>query len=204
MEKIDLRKRYKSLYSPSTKGFSLIEIPPLNYLMIDGHGDPNTSQRFQDALQTLYSISYTLKFALKKSQGVDFTVMGLEGLWWMPDMREFTVERKADWDWTLLMLQPDFITPQMIEEIARSLTAKGKAPLAAETRLETLEEGLCVQILYIGAYKDEGTVIAGMHAFIADQGYMRTGKHHEIYLSDMRRVAPEKNRTILRQPIKKA
>lgn len=204
MDKIDLRKQYKTLYSPSAKAFSLIEIPPLQYLMIDGHGDPNTSQRFQDALQTLYSLSFTLKFALKKSQGVDFTVMGLEGLWWMPDMREFTVERKADWDWTLLMLQPDFITPQMIEEIARSLTAKGKAPLAAETRLETLEEGLCVQILYIGAYKDEGAVIAGMHAFIAEQGYARTGKHHEIYLSDMRRVAPEKNRTILRQPVRKA
>lgn len=203
MEKIDLRKQYKTLYSPSAKAFSLVEIPPLQYLMIDGHGDPNTSPRFQDALQTLYSISYTLKFALKKSQEIDFTVMGLEGLWWVPDMREFSLDRKADWDWTLLMLQPEFITPQMIEETARSLTAKGNAPLAAETRLETLEEGLCVQILYIGAYKDEGPVIADMHAFIAEQGFARTGKHHEIYLSDMRRVAPEKNRTILRQPVKK-
>lgn len=203
MEKIDLRKRYKSLYSPSATGFSLIEIPPLQYLMIDGHGDPNTSQHFQDALQTLYSLSYTLKFALKKSQEVDFTVMGLEGLWWMPDMREFTVERKADWDWTLLMLQPEFITSDMVQDTARSLAAKGKAPLAAETRLETLDEGLCVQTLYIGAYKDEGPVIADLHAFIAEQGYLRAGKHHEIYLSDMRRVAPEKNRTILRQPVKK-
>jgi len=204
MEKLDLRKLYKSLYSPSAKAFSLIEIPPLQYLMIDGHGDPNTSQRFQDAIQTFYSISYTLKFALKKSAGLDFTVMGLEGLWWMPDMREFSTASKADWDWTLLMLQPEFITADMVRETAAELAAKGKAPLAAETRLETLEEGLCVQILYFGAYKDEGPTIANMHAFIAGQGFTPNGKHHEIYLSDMRRVAPEKNRTILRQPVRKA
>lgn len=204
MEKINLRKQYKALYTPSAKTFSIIEVPPLQYLMIDGHGDPNTSQRFMDAMQTLYSISYTLKFAFKKSQAIDFTVMGVEGLWWMPDMNKFSVERKADWDWNLMMMQPEFITTEMIQQTARDLAAKGKAPLADETRLEVLDEGLCAQILYFGAYKDEGPTIANLHAFIHDQGYVRTGKHHEIYLSDSRRVTPEKNRTILRQPMKKA
>lgn len=201
MEKIDLRKQYKSLYTPSAKTFSLIEVPPLRYLALDGHGDPNTSQLFQEATQTLYSLSYTLKFALKKSQALDYTVMGLEGLWWIPDMREFALARKADWDWTLLMLQPDFITADLLEETKRQAGVKGKASLAAETRLETITEGLSVQILYIGAYADEAPVIAGMHAYIRDQGYIPHGKHHEIYLSDARRVAPEKNRTILRQPV---
>lgn len=203
-EKIDLRKQYRDLYNPSKKEFSFIQVPPLQYLMIDGSGDPNTSPRYADAIQTLYALSYTLKFHLKKTRGIDYTVMGLEGLWWMPDMREFSLENKPHWLWTSLMLQPDFITPDLFEEARRQVTAKGKGPLAAETRLESYCEGLSCQITYFGAYADEGPTIAAMHRFIDDNGYAPTLKHHEIYLSDARRVPPEKNRTVLRQPVKKS
>ena len=204
MEKIDLRKQLKPFYSPSARDFSLIEIPPLQYLMIDGHGDPAVVPEYTEAVQTLYGISYTLKFHFKKTQGVDYTVMGLEGLWWMPDMREFSLERRADWDWTMMILQPEFITPALVEEAKSQAAAKGKAPLADRIRLTKLEEGTCAQIMYFGAYVDEAPVIAQMHAWIHNNGYTLTGKHHEIYMSDPRRVAPEKNKTILRQPIRKA
>lgn len=204
MEKIDLRKQLKHFYSPPAKKFSLIEIPPMQYLMIDGHGDPAVVQEYSDAVQTLYGISYTLKFHLKKTQGIDYTVMGLEGLWYMPDMREFSLERRADWDWTMMILQPEFITPALVEEACTMAKAKGKAPLVSRIHLATLEEAACVQIMYFGAYVDEAPVIAQMHAWIHENGYVPTGKHHEIYLSDARRVAPEKNKTILRQPIRKA
>ncbi len=179
-------------------------VPPLQYLCIDGTGNPNTSQAYQQVIATLYGISYTLKFGLKKSQSLDYTVMGLEGLWWTPDMYSFSMQDKDAWHWTMLMLQPDFITPDLFEEARRQVVAKGKGIFASETRLERIDEGLCAQIMYIGAYDDEPPTIAAMHAFIRDHGYTLTGKHHEVYLSDARRVAPEKNRTILRQPVKPA
>jgi len=203
MDKIDLRKQYKPFYSPSSKEFSFATLPELNYLMIDGHGDPSTSQDYQAAIQTLYSLSYTLKFTLKKSSGIDFTVMGLEGLWWVPDMTKFNLDHKDEWDWTAMILQPEFITPEMVKDAMTTASAKGKAPLADRTRLEGLAEGECVQILYFGAYDDEAPTIARLHAFIRENGYTPHGKHHEIYLSDARRVAPEKNKTILRQPVRK-
>jgi hypothetical protein len=204
MEKIDLRKQYKELYSPSKKEFTLVTVPPLQYLCIDGRGNPNTSEIYQQAIAVLYGLSYTLKFSLKKSQGLDYTVMGLEGLWWMPDMNSFSMEAKDEWCWTIMIMQPDFIHPDHFEEARRQLIAKGKGQLASEVRLEQIDEGQCVQIMYIGAYDDEPPTIASMHAFIHEHGHVRRGKHHEIYLSDARRVAPEKNRTILRQPISKA
>ncbi len=203
MDKLDLRKQYKPLYSLPSKDFTLIEIPALQYLMVDGHGDPAIAQDYIDAVQTLYSLSYTLKFHLKKTLGLDFTVMGLEGLWWMPDMREFSLERRADWDWTMMILQPDFITPALVEQAKVQAAAKGKAPHASRARLETLIEGTCVQIMYFGPYVDEAPVIARLHTWIHEHSYTPTGKHHEIYLSDPRKAAPEKNKTILRQPIRK-
>ena len=160
MEKLDLKKLYKSLYTPSANGFSIVDVPPLQYLMVDGHGDPNTTPAYQDAIQTLYSLSYTLKFHIKKTTGQDYTVMGLEGLWWMPDMSQFTVENKPNWDWTMMILQPEFINPALLDEAKSQAVAKGKAPLAAKTRLETLKETTCVQIMYFGAYADEAPVIA--------------------------------------------
>jgi hypothetical protein len=203
MDKLDLRKQLRSLYTPSAREFSLIEIPPLQYLMVDGHGDPAVVPEYTDAVQTLYSLSYTLKFLLKKTLGQDYTVMGLEGLWWMPDMRDFSLERRADWDWTMMILQPDFVTPVLMETAKTQAVAKGKAPLAGKTRLATLTEAACVQIMFFGPYVDEAPVIARMHNWIHEHGFTPVGKHHEIYLSDPRKVAPEKNKTILRQPIQK-
>jgi hypothetical protein len=203
MEKLDLKKQYKTLYSPSAKNFSIIEIPPLQYIMVDGHGDPNTAPVYVDAIQTLYSLAYTLKFHVKKTLDRDYSVMGLEGLWWVPDMGVFSTSRKSDWDWTMMILQPDFITPDLLDEAKSQAVAKGKAPLAAKARLETYHEGTSVQVMYFGPYADEGPTIAKMHAFAHEQGYTLSGKHHEIYMSDARRVAPEKNKTIIRQPIRK-
>ncbi|MEA5079902.1 MAG: GyrI-like domain-containing protein [Anaerolineaceae bacterium] len=203
MEKIDLKKVYKDLYSPSKKEFSLIEVPPLQYLMIDGQGNPNTSQRYQQAVETLYGLTYGLKFHIKKTLAIDYTAMGLEGLWWTPDMHDFSVNNKDGWHWTAMILQPEFVTPALFAEVKDALVAKDKGPLASEARLETFTEGLSAQILYLGAYAEEGPTIAAMHQFIQDQGCELTGKHHELYLSDARRVAPEKNRTILRQPARR-
>ena len=203
MEKLDLKKIYKNLYTPSAKEFTILEIPPLTYLMVDGHGDPNTAPMYADAIQTLYGLAYTLKFHCKTSLEKDFTVMGLEGLWWVPDMRDFSTSRKEDWDWTAMILQPDFITPALFEEARKQLKAKGKGPLADKARLETYHEGTCVQVMYFGPYAEEGPVIANMHTFAREQGYELEGKHHEIYMNDARRVAPEKLKTIIRQPIRK-
>jgi hypothetical protein len=203
MEKLDLKKQYKSLYTPSAKENSIIDIPPLTYIMVDGHGDPNTAPVYVEAIQTLYSLAYTLKFHCKTALDKDFTVMALEGLWWVPDMSSFSTAKKSDWDWAMMILQPDFITPALFEEAKNKAVAKGKTPLADIARLETYNEGTSVQIMYFGAYADEGPTIAKMHAYAIDQGYVLDGKHHEIYMSDARKVAPEKNKTIIRQPIKK-
>jgi len=203
MEKLDLKKQYKSLYSPSTKVNSIIDVPPLPYIMVDGHGDPNTAPVYVEGIQTLYSLAYTLKFHCKTALERDFTVMALEGLWWVPDMSDFSTSKKSDWDWTMMILQPDFITPELFEEAKRLAVAKGKAPLANFARLETYDEGTSVQIMYFGVYADEGPTIAKMHQYAKVQGYVLDGKHHEIYMSDVRKVAPEKNKTIIRQPIRK-
>lgn len=203
MEKLDLKKLYKTFYSPSAKEFTILDIPPLNYLMVDGHGNPNTVPAYAQAIQTLYGLTYTIKFHVKKTLEKDFTVMGLEGLWWVPDMNKFSTSRKDDWDWTAIMLMPDFINQEIFTEAKRQLVAKGKGPLAEIARLETYNEGTCVQVMYFGPYADEGPTIAKMHAHAIENGYVLDGKHHEIYMNDARRVAPEKLKTIIRQPIRK-
>ena len=204
MEKIDLRKQYKDLYTPSKKEFSLIEVPHLQYLMIEGHGDPHTLKAYRQAIQTLYDLTYTLKFGLKKSQGIDYTVMGLEGLWWNVRYEQFFDGKKGRMTLDCRDPATGFHHPELFEAARREVIAKGKGPLAKETRPEYYDEGLSAQIMYIGAYDDGPPTIACMHAFIQEHDYVRSGKHHEIYLSDLRRVSPEKNRTILRQPVKKA
>jgi hypothetical protein len=194
----------KRLYAPP-KTPVMVTVPPLSFLAIDGRGDPNTSPEYQDAIKTLYSLSYTLKFALKKECGQDYRVGPLEGLWWADDMTGFgTNPAKDDWSWTMMIAQPDSVTPDRLarvrEEVAR------KKPLAAlsRVRLGPFDEGLCAQVLYIGPYSAEGPAIARLHDFIHAQGYHFDGrhqKHHEIYLSDPRRAAPEKWKTIIRQPV---
>jgi hypothetical protein len=206
MPTIDLRKQLKHLYQPSDKKFSIVDVPPLPFLMIDGAGNPNTSQDYRDALEALYGLSYTLKFGVKLGKygrkKVDYPVMALEGLWWMDDMREFSPDRKDEWKWTAMIMQPDIITPELVE-LARADLIKKKNPAAAsKIRFESYHEGLSAQIMYFGPYADEGPTIQRLHDFIHESGHQLRGKHHEIYLSDPRRSAPEKLKTVIRQPMK--
>ena len=204
MPKIDFKKELKHLYRPSAKEFVVVDVPPMNFLMIDGHGDPNTAQEYQDALEALYAVAYKIKFMSKKEREMDYVVPPLEGLWWAEDMETFTTKRdKSTWDWTMMIMQPEWITQEMFEEVLKQV-AKKKKDLAAlsRLRLETYHEGQAVQIMHIGSYDDEGPTIARMHAFIDETGHQPAGKHHEIYLGDPRKVAPEKLKTVLRQPVK--
>jgi hypothetical protein len=177
-------------------------VPDLQYLMIDGHGDPNTPV-YEDAVSALYPVAYKLKFASKKILDRDYVVMPLEGLWWADDMDTFTVARdKARWDWTLMIMVPDWITAEMFTDAIEQVGMKDRPARLDDLRLEGLSEGRCVQALHVGAYDDEAELLRYMHEeFVADQGFRMVGKHHEIYLSDPRRVEPAKLRTILRQPV---
>ena len=203
MDKIDLKKVWKELYRPSTKQVSRVDVPPFNYLMIDGRGDPNTAQEYKEAIEALYPVAYTLKFMLKKGAiGEDYVVMPLEGLWWVEDMADFSAERKDDWEWTMMILQPDVVTEEMVAEAVAQTRKKKNPPALDKVRLEALHEGSSAQIMHIGPYADEAPNIQKVHQFIADAGGQLHGKHHEIYLSDPRRAAPEKMKTIIRQPFK--
>ena len=175
-------------------------VPPVQYLMVDGAGDPNTSG-YADAVGTLYAVSYALRFAVKAAGGVPWTVMPLEGLWWAQDMDRFSTDRREDWLWTMLIAQPPVVTDALLADAVASAVRKGKAPAASGIRLETLDEGDVVQVMHHGPYADEGPTIAALHAWIADAGLALSGKHHEVYLTDPRRATPEKMRTILRQPV---
>ncbi len=201
MMKIDLKKELKHLYRPSARKFSMVDVPPMQFLMIDGQGDPNTAPAYVEALETLYAVAYTIKFVSKKQLQRDFTVMPLEGLWWTEEMAEFSMEDKDAWLWTAMIMQPDWIDAEMVAAAKEGVAAKKELPAISKLRFETYAEGLAAQILYIGPYAEEGPTIARLHAFIAEKGGQPAGKHHEIYLSDPRRTAPEKLKTIIRQPM---
>jgi len=196
--KTDLKKEIAS-YSARRGVFEIVDVPPLRYLMIDGHGDPNT-QPYADAVSTLFPVAYKLKFMSKKELDRDYVVMPLEAQWWSDDMASFTSDRdKSRWDWTAMILVPAWITDGQFE---RALAAATEAPARDELRLDTLTEGRCVQTLHLGPFDEEGPVLDRMHReVIPAQGLRMTGKHHEIYLSDIRRADPSKLRTILRQPV---
>ncbi len=200
--KIDFKKTLDS-YSARRNVFRTLAVPPLQYLMIDGHGDPNTAHEYADSIAALYPVAYALKFASKKNLDRDYVVPPLEALWWADDMASFTTARtKAEWNWTVMIMVPDWIDRTMFEAAEASVGAKGKSVANTRVRLETLDEGLCVQTLHIGSYDDEAPVLAELHdRYIPDSGLTMTGRHHEIYLSDPRRVEPAKLRTVLRQPV---
>jgi hypothetical protein len=203
MAKLDLKKEYKNLFSPKKDVFTIVDVPPLQYLMVDGKGDPNTAPEFMDAVSALYGVAYTTKFMLsRRDASLDYGVAPLEGLWWADDMSAFCEMNKNDWKWTMMILQPDFITKDILQEGIEIYKNKKKITGKVPVRLETLKEGKAVQTLYLGAYKDEASTIKAMHEFIAANGLKPTGKHHEIYLGDPKRVTPEKLKTILRQPVK--
>lgn len=183
--------------------FRVVDVPPLQYLMVDGHGDPNTAPEYAEALATLYPVAYQLKFASKTELGRDYVVPPLEALWWAEDMAAFTTARdKSRWSWTAMLMVPDWLGPAEAEAARVGAAAKRRLAAVDRLRFGVLEEGRCVQILHVGPYDDEAEVLARMHReFIPQAGLRMTGKHHEIYLSDPRRTAPAKLRTILRQPV---
>jgi hypothetical protein len=202
---LDLKRQFKALYTPSMDDASIVSVPPLAFLMIDGRGNPNTAPEYVDALGALYAVAYTAKFMLKKGEtAIDSPVMPLEGLWWADDMTDFTVGAKDNWQWTMMIMQPEVVTPEIFTAARQEAMAKKRIPALADVRLASFDEGLCAQIMYRGPYADEGPTIARLHAFIAAHGYSRTGKHHEIYLGDPRRTEPERLKTIIRQPIRRA
>jgi hypothetical protein len=219
MTKIDFKKEFKSLYQPTNKAFQMLEVPPMQFLMLDGRGDPNTAQEYQDAIEALYAVAYKIKFISKKTLGKDYVVPPLEGLWDSHEtvfsltgitdekawLEQFKASDRDSWQWTMMILQPDWITPEIFCRASEEVR-KGKNPTALDkVRLESYYEGLSVQILHIGPYADEGPVLAKLHtSFLPQNGYMEAGEHHEIYLSDPRKTAPEKLKTILRQPLKEA
>ncbi|MCC6805129.1 MAG: GyrI-like domain-containing protein [Anaerolineae bacterium] len=202
METLDLKKTLKHLYSPSVKQPQTITVPPLPCLMIDGAGDPNTAQAYKDAVGALYSAAYTLKFAFKKQRSVDYPVMPLEGLWWTDDMALFITADKSNWRWTMLIVQPEVVTEADVAQTVAELKVKKPSPALDLIRWAVFDEGAAAQIMYIGPYSAEAPTIARLHEYIAAQGYALSGKHHEIYLSDPNRSAPEKLKTIIRQPIR--
>lgn len=201
---IDLKKECKKLYYPSSRNGVIIDIPAMNFLMIDGAGDPNKAGNFKEAIEALYGLAYTIKFMNKKIKGaVDYSVLPLEGLWWADDAEAFSHGRRDSWKWTLMIMQPEFISAAMVREATAAATAKKDFPALRKIRFEKFREGISAQIMHIGPFSAEEPTIRTLHAFIGDSGYVPSGKHHEIYLSDFRRAAPEKLKTVLRQPIRK-
>lgn len=190
----------KQLYNPSSKQPSLIDVPPMSFLMVDGIGDPNTSQQYKDALEALYALSYTLKFAIKHAEKVDYQVSMLEGLWWSDTMDVFLTGARDAWRWTMMVRQPSIVTPDWMARALEEVRRKKDLPALPGVRLETFHEGLSAQIMHIGPYAAEAPTIQRLHDFIHAQGGKLDGKHHELYLGDPRRAAPEKLKTVIRQP----
>lgn len=202
MGKVDYKDKLKHLYKPLAKKVEVVTVPKMNFLMIDGQGDPNTSQSFQDAVESLYALSYTIKFMVKKGDlAVDHGMMPLEGLWWANDMSIFSVESKNDWKWTLMILQPEIVTKKLVSEAIKRVREKKNPAALSKLRFEPFSEGKAAQTMHIGPFSEEGPTIQRVHAFIKANGSRLRGKHHEIYLSDIRKAAPAKWKTIIRQPM---
>jgi hypothetical protein len=201
MENIDYKKELRDLYQQSAEEVSLVEVPELDYLMIDGQGDPNTSSEYTAAIETLYPFSYAIRAIVKEDVGFKYVVMPLEGLWWTEDMSSFSVEDKSDWQWTLMILQPDFVTESIVERARENVRESKDVPSLSEVRFESLDEGTAAQTLHVGPFSEEGPTVERVHEFIASRGYALRARHHEIYLSDRRRTDPERLRTIIRQPV---
>jgi hypothetical protein len=201
MEKLDLKKELKAFYNPTTKEVTLIDVPKMNFIMIDGKGAPE-SEQFSQSIQALYPIAYTIKFDKKKTDGTDFTVMPMEGLFWADDMAAFMPETadRAAWQWTLMIMQPDFITKADFNKAREAAKKKKDNPFLDTVRFESFSEGKTAQIMHIGPYSAEGPNIQRIHNKIKEIGGKLSDRHHEIYLSDPRRVAPEKMKTVIRQP----
>jgi hypothetical protein len=203
-EKYDVKRAHRELYAPRAE-FTLVDVPTMRYLAIDGRGDPNTAAEYADAVEALFSVSYVAKFRSKRELARDFVVAPLEGLWRADDPATFVTREKAAWSWTMLIAQPDWIDDDFVAAAIDAVRAKGAKPALDRLRLDELHEGACVQLLHVGSYDDEGPTLARLHdEWMPQHGLTFNGDHHEIYLSDARRAAPEKLRTVLRQPVRPA
>ncbi|MFY1595083.1 GyrI-like domain-containing protein [Micromonospora sp. WMMD737] len=201
-DKTDFKKTLDA-YQAARGQFRIVDVPDTRYLMVDGHGDPNGAPAFTGAIEALYPVAYKLKFASRRDLGRDYVVPPLEGLWWAEDMDSFTARRdKERWDWTLMIMVPDWIGQDLFTAAVEQAGARNRPSRLDDVRLGTLSEGRCVQTLHVGSFDDEAEVLARLHGeFVPGNGLRMVGRHHEIYLSDFRRVAPERQRTILRQPV---
>jgi hypothetical protein len=200
MRIIDIRKEMKSLYCPPSVEVVEVDVPPMTFLMIDGAGDPNTVPAYSAAVEALFAVSYAIKFMVKKGPlALDYGVMPLEGLWWMDDMTKFTTEDKSQWKWRAMIMQPDFVTAEMIGQAVDGVRKKKGFAALDILRAETFTEGRSAQIMHVGPFTEEGVTIERLHRYIDSRG-RRTGRHHEIYLSDIRKADPAKWKTIIRQP----
>lgn len=200
--KRDIKKELRELYAPSSGTVRRVHVPTLRFLKVDGQGDPDTASAYQEAVEALFALSYALKFRAKKPPlDINYGVMPLEGLWWAEDMSAFSAGERADWQWTMMIMQPDFIDGEFIEETRAAVAAKKNLPGLDRIRLESLTEGLSAQTLHVGPFSTEGPTIERVHRFIEESGRKPVGKHHEIYLSDIRRADPSKWKTVIRQPM---
>ncbi|MBA3868827.1 MAG: GyrI-like domain-containing protein [Anaerolineae bacterium] len=204
MNKLDLKKTLKDLYNPSVKAVSEVVVPPMNFIMVDGTGDPNNGAEFQPRAEALYALSYTLKFASKQHLNQDYGVMPLEGLWWVDGLKPVdpTSSDRSAWQWTLMVMQPQQITREFFEAAVDNVRRKKNPELLPNCRFECYDEGLAAQIMHIGPYSAEKPTIDRVHAYIVEHNRQLSGKHHEIYIGDPRKSVPEKLKTVIRQPFK--
>ena len=200
MTKINLTKAYKEFYT-AKKEPHLIEVPPANFLMIDGRGAPG-GEAYQAKVGALYGVAYKSKF-LSKQSGQDFVVCKLEGLWWF-DSYDGPTPPREEWNWTMMIRQPDFVTAEMVAQAREAAYKSKEAEEVNQVLLKTLDEGLSAQIMHLGPYSEEEPTIEKLHDFVYAQGFKLRGKHHEVYLKDPLKSAPEKLQTIIRHPVEKA
>lgn len=203
LKKVDFKKELKHLYQPSAQVISVVDVPPMNFLMVDGQGDPNGSEAYAHAVAALFAVSYALKFTARSELQVDYGVMPLEGLWWADDMTRFNVRDRADWQWTMTIMQPGLIDAEMVSATLAETRRKKKLPALESLRFEPFAEGVSAQLLHVGPFSEEGPSVARLHAYIEANGAL-SGKHHEIYLSDVTRADPARWKTVIRQPLKRA
>jgi hypothetical protein len=202
MKQVDLRKELKHLYDPSAKEVVEVEVPQMRFIMVDGMGDPATSVAYQEAIETLYALSYALQFAIKEEEGVDYAVMPLEGLWWVDEegaTLKDILENRDKWKWTSMMMQPEWVTEGRVERALASVEKKD-LPALRRVRFEPFHEGRAAQVMHIGPHTEEKPTIERVDRFIEERGARMRGKHHEIYLTDPSRTAPKDNETVIRHP----
>ena len=201
MKKLDYRKELKAWYQPPVKAVVVVEVPSARFLMIDGQGDPNTSPAYAAAVEALFAVSYAIKFMVKRgARAIDYGVMPLEGLWWADDMAAFFTADKARWRWTMMIMQPAIVDAALVAAALEDVRRKKNLAALEDLLFEAMAEGRAAQIMHLGPFSAEGPAIERVHAYIAAQGGKLSGKHHEIYLSDIRKAASAKWRTVIRQP----